>query len=320
MRNIKFFLVISLFYAVTVFGQTSKSSEAEAEGACLAADCIEQEQSGEETISEVQQLAVTNCTALINSPACEHVPQEDRKNCSSNPQINLEDYEELDLLEQGQICAVESFSSIPDMLSFVGKNIVEQISALIGMEDDEEELSISLYLNSEFERTYENSEGMATKRATLALSQMTSSFFSLLYDAITEEFPCLNERASVKKACRYVGGSFVGAGIGAGAAIGLAKIGTLGLIIAGIGGGAYFGYTVASALISDDPVVKAAGVAAGGGAGYYIAKIAGKTVKITAGAAAGALGGGLGLFSDEELQQNIQRQIRKRLKEAEKEK
>ena len=291
MRNIKLFLIISLFYGVTAFGQTSESSKAsEAEGECLAADCIEQEQSGKETVSEVQQLASTSCTALINSPACEHVLQEDRKNCSLNPQINLKDYEELDLLEQGQICLVESLSSIPDMVTFVGKDILERISTLIGMEK-EEELSISLYLNTEFERTYENTEGAGTKRATLALSQMTSSFFSLLYDAITEEFPCLNERAAVKKACRYAGGTLVGTAAGAGVAIGLAKVGTIGLVIAGVAGGAYIGYSVVDNLISDDPAIKTAGIAGGGGAGYFIAKIAGKTIKITAGAAAGVLGG-----------------------------
>ena len=317
MRNIKLFLIISLFYAVTVFGQTSKSSEAEAEGGCLAFDCVGQEQNGKETISEVQQLASTSCTALINSPTCEHVPQEDRKNCSSNPQINLKNYEDLDLLKQSQICAMESFSSIPDMLSFAGTNVLEKISTLIGIEEEEEELSISLYLNAEFERTYENSEGTATKRAASAALHMTSSFFSLLYDAITEEFPCLNERAVVEKTCRYAGGTIVGAGVGTGVAVGLAKIGTIGLVIAGVAGGAYIGYSVVD-LISDDSAVKVGGIAAGSGTGYFIAKTAGKIVKITAGAAAGVLGGGIALFSDKELQQNIQRQIRKRLKETEK--
>ena len=225
MKNIIFFLIISLFYGVFASGQTeggevkppqdstqapqsgvdvrpeAPKSASEAEGKCLSIDCVEQGQIDPMTVSQIHDLAVTNCTALINSSACAHIPEKDRKVCSSDPQSNLtnDDDQELDLLEGGKICLVESFSSISDILSFIGEDISETfLSAFTGMEE-EEELSVSLYLNAEFERTYENSEGAATKRATLALSQMTSSFFSLLYDAITEEFPCLNERASVRE-------------------------------------------------------------------------------------------------------------------------
>ena len=303
-------LIISLLYGVSAFGQNSKT-----EAGCLPGNCVSN-QGG--LSSNVKDLEVESCTAFINSSACEHIPKEDLKVCSSSdPNINLEDFQKLDLAETSTICALESFSSITDMFSFVGSNILEKIQELIGMKDEEEDVSLSLYLNSEFERTYESEEGMPTKRAALAMSQMTSSFFSLLYDAITEEFPCLNEKANVEKVCRYAGGTLVGAGIGAGVAIGLAKIGTLGMVIAGVGGGAYVGYEFASGLISGDPVVRGTGVALGSGTGYVIAKTAGKIVKVTAGVSAGVLGGGLGLFSDEELRENIQRQIRKRIEQTE---
>ena len=291
MRNIQLLLIISLCYTVTVFGQAEEeelkplNTASEAEERCLSIDCIDQGQI-DPTVSQIQDLASTNCTALINSPACEHVPQEDRKVCSSNPQSNQKNY-----LEQPRICLTETISSISDILSSITNHIVSFFAELSSGKQkvSEEDLSISLYLHSEFDRIYENEEGTSTKKAASAALQMTSSFFSILYDSITKEFPCLNTQATIKKVCRYLGGTVVGGGAGYFTVRAMAH--KVSLALAGMGGMAYMGYAI-----------HGAGGALLKGTAYGFAKV---------------LGASAAFVSDEEFQENIQRQIRKRLKDTE---
>ncbi len=156
------------------------------------------------------------CNVVKKSKLCENVKKEELRSCQLNSQVS--ESSPLDLLSS---CATGLFESIKDLLDFVWQVMKFAWSNATDTKKRSETTaqasaymeSASLYLNIEYEKSYEESSSPFRKMKALSnmgesIAKMIMGLVQTVIEKEVQEFACLNQEAKTKYTCKLIGDLF----------------------------------------------------------------------------------------------------------------
>ena len=166
------------------------------EGFCP--ECLE----GSKTVQEVENLKKIACEKIKKSSKCQKVPEEDLKVCGGLPNWVKVPFYGLGTVSSAMISGAAMAAGsggygllfLPVAL-FAGYRTTESL----------DELGQELYAAREFEKIYKNVPG--PDREQKAAAHIACKTGELLYNALYDDYNCLNDRARSVRACGAAAGT-----------------------------------------------------------------------------------------------------------------